>query len=311
MEITEARIKLMPSRSDRLQAFCTITIDNDFVIRDIKIIEGVKGAFVAMPSRKLTDKCPKCGGKNHLRARHCNDCGGKLDENRATKDKRGRAKLHADVAHPINSACRERMQEKIIEEYTKEVQRSKEPGYVPTRLYDDEDMDEFDAESHEEEETAATERKPERPEPKPQPEPTATETRPQPEPTATETRPQPEPTETRPQPEPTATETMPQPEPTETETRPQPAPARTEPRPQPAPPRTEPRPQPAPPRAEPKPQPRPEPRAPEPGPDFDDMSKPLAEQLKDLERSQSDDDEEEEDVDEDDTRGNDFAAGIL
>ena len=75
MEITEARIKLMPSRSDRLQAFCTITIDSDFVIRDIKIIEGAKGAFVAMPSRKLTDKCPKCGGKNHLRARHCNDCG--------------------------------------------------------------------------------------------------------------------------------------------------------------------------------------------------------------------------------------------
>ena len=47
MEITEAKIKLMPARSDRLQAFCTITIDNDFVIRDIKIIEGAKGAFVA------------------------------------------------------------------------------------------------------------------------------------------------------------------------------------------------------------------------------------------------------------------------
>ena len=144
MEITEARIKLMPSRSDRLQAFCTITIDDDFVIRDIKIIEGAKGAFVAMPSRKLTDKCPKCGGKNHLRARHCNDCGAKLDENRATKDKRGRAKLHADIAHPINSACRERIQKKIIEEFETEVQRSKEPGYVPTRLYDDEDIDEIE-----------------------------------------------------------------------------------------------------------------------------------------------------------------------
>ena len=144
MEITEAKIKLMPSRSDRLQAFCTITIDNDFVIRDIKIIEGAKGAFVAMPSRKLTDKCPKCGGKNHLRARHCNECGAKLDENRATKDKRGRAKLHADIAHPINSACRERIQSKIIEAYQEEVARSKEPGYVPAQFEEDEEEEEFE-----------------------------------------------------------------------------------------------------------------------------------------------------------------------
>jgi len=144
VEITEAKIKLMPSRSDRLQAFCTITIDNDFVIRDIKIIEGAKGAFVAMPSRKLTDKCPKCGGKNHLRARHCNECGAKLDENRATKDKRGRAKLHADIAHPINSACRERIQSKIIEAYQEEVARSKEPGYVPAQFEEDEEEEEFE-----------------------------------------------------------------------------------------------------------------------------------------------------------------------
>jgi len=165
VEITEAKIKLMPSRSDRLQAFCTITIDNDFVIRDIKIIEGAKGAFVAMPSRKLTDKCPKCGGKNHLRARHCNDCGARLDENRATKDQRGRAKLHADIAHPINSACRERIQKKIIEAYDEEVERSREPGYVPAALYDDEEIEEvheFTHAEHEPEEPAAAE-EPEKP----------------------------------------------------------------------------------------------------------------------------------------------------
>jgi len=147
VEITEAKIKLMPSRSDRLQAFCTITIDNDFVIRDIKIIEGAKGAFVAMPSRKLTDKCPKCGGKNHLRARHCNDCGAKLDENRATKDKRGRAKLHADIAHPINSACRERIQKKIIEAFDEEMNRSRQPGYVPPTFGEEDDSgDEYEQE---------------------------------------------------------------------------------------------------------------------------------------------------------------------
>jgi stage V sporulation protein G len=144
VEITEAKIKLMPSRTDRLQAFCTITIDNDFVIRDIKIIEGAKGAFVAMPSRKLTDKCPKCGGKNHLRARHCNDCAGPLDENRATRDRRGRAKLHADIAHPINTACRERIQKKIIEAYEAEVARSKEPGYVAPKFVEDDELGETD-----------------------------------------------------------------------------------------------------------------------------------------------------------------------
>ena len=60
MEITEVRIKLMDDPQDRLQAFCSITFDSCFVIRDLKIIEGTKGSFVAMPSRKLTDHCPRC-----------------------------------------------------------------------------------------------------------------------------------------------------------------------------------------------------------------------------------------------------------
>ena len=59
MNITEVRVKLTEAKKNRLQAFCSITIDNDFVVRDLKIIEGYKGAFVAMPSRKLADKCPK------------------------------------------------------------------------------------------------------------------------------------------------------------------------------------------------------------------------------------------------------------
>ena len=78
MEITEVRIKLMEDNSgsnERLQAFCSITFDDMFVIRDLKIIEGAKGFFVAMPSRKLTDRCPNCGTKNHLRSRFCNQCG--------------------------------------------------------------------------------------------------------------------------------------------------------------------------------------------------------------------------------------------
>ncbi len=103
MEITEVRIKLMEDNSgsnERLQAFCSITFDDMFVIRDLKIIEGAKGFFVAMPSRKLTDRCGHCGTKNHLRSRFCSQCGCRLDENRAIRDADGRAKLHADIAPP-------------------------------------------------------------------------------------------------------------------------------------------------------------------------------------------------------------------
>ena len=139
MEITEVRIKLMEDNNERLQAFCSVTFDDAFVVRDVKIIEGTKGSFVAMPSRKLTDRCPHCGYKNHLRARHCNQCGSRLDENRAIRDIDGRAKLHADVAHPINSACREKIQAAIISAYHDELDRSKQPGYRSS--YDDFDSD--------------------------------------------------------------------------------------------------------------------------------------------------------------------------
>jgi stage V sporulation protein G len=140
--ITEVRIKLMEDNNERLQAFCSVTFDDAFVVRDLKIIEGTKGSFVAMPSRKLTDRCPGCGCKNHLRARFCNYCGGKLDEDRATRDAEGRAKLHADIAHPINSSAREVIQNAVLKAFQEENERSKLPGYTCT--YDDFDSEEFD-----------------------------------------------------------------------------------------------------------------------------------------------------------------------
>ncbi len=140
MEITEVRIKLMEEASERLQAFCSITFDNSFVIRDLKIIDGVNGPFVAMPSRKLTAHCPACGCKNHLRAAHCNQCGGRLADDRLIKDDEGRAKLYADIAHPINSACREMIQERVIRDFQTELSRSKLPGYRSAyEDYDSED----------------------------------------------------------------------------------------------------------------------------------------------------------------------------
>ena len=132
MEITEVRIKLMDDPHERLQAFCSITLDHAFVIRDLKIIQGIKGPFVAMPSRKLTDRCPRCHSKNHLRSNYCNQCGAKLDEERALRDPEGRARLYADIAHPINCECRELIQRCVIHAFDEELVRSQQPGYVCT-----------------------------------------------------------------------------------------------------------------------------------------------------------------------------------
>jgi stage V sporulation protein G len=140
VEITEVRVKLMDEGGERLQAFCSITFDDAFVVRDLKIIEGTTGPFVAMPSRKLTTHCFQCGCKNHLRAAFCNQCGARLREQLANKDEDGRAKLYADIAHPINSSCREMIQQRVIHAFTEEKARSKLPGYVPS--YDDFDAEE-------------------------------------------------------------------------------------------------------------------------------------------------------------------------
>ncbi len=139
MEITEVRVKLVDNKDDRLKAFCSITIDNQFVVRDIKIIEGGTGLFVAMPSRKMSDHCEKCGGKNHLRAKYCNNCGVMLPDSRAKKDFKGRVKLHADIAHPINADCRRRIQEKVTAAFHEEVEKSRQPDYKPVEMDEPDD----------------------------------------------------------------------------------------------------------------------------------------------------------------------------
>lgn len=142
MEITEVRIKLIGRRSDKLRAFCSITFDNSFAIRDLKVIEGQKGAFVAMPSRKVCERCARCGCKNHLRAKFCNDCGSRLPVAASPTEGDGRIKLHADIAHPINAAARETIQKRIIEAYTEEIEKSKLPGYKPVEIF--ESSEEYD-----------------------------------------------------------------------------------------------------------------------------------------------------------------------
>ena len=135
MQITEVRIKLMENSEDRLRGFCSVTFDDCFVIRDLKIIEGNNGPFVAMPSRKLTFNCHKCRTKNHLRARFCNHCGVRLKSDHIGQDSDGRARLYADIAHPVNAACREMIQNRVITEFEAELELSTKPGYVSR--YDD------------------------------------------------------------------------------------------------------------------------------------------------------------------------------
>ncbi|MEN6333164.1 MAG: SpoVG family protein [Phycisphaerales bacterium] len=143
MKITEVRVRLVKNKDDRLKAFCSMTVDHEFVIRDIKIIEGVGGYFVAMPSRKMSDHCERCGCKNHLRAKYCNSCGQALQDNRAKRDLKGRTKLHADIAHPINLECRQRIQKEVVVAYKEELERSKQPGYKPVDMdMDDDDVPE-------------------------------------------------------------------------------------------------------------------------------------------------------------------------
>jgi len=139
MQVTEVRVKLMGRKSDRLKAFCSITLDGEFVIRDVKVIEGTNGLFVAMPSRRLADRCPMCRNKNALRSKFCSECGARLDESRAPRDNQGRLKLHVDIAHPINAGCRQAIEKAVLSAFEDESSRAEEPDYAPQRLYDEDE----------------------------------------------------------------------------------------------------------------------------------------------------------------------------
>jgi len=84
MEITE--VKVIPVNEERLKAYVTITIDNCFVVRDLKVIYGNEGLFVAMPSKKKRD--------NTFR----------------------------DIAHPLNQETRAMLEKAIFDAYKKEVE---------------------------------------------------------------------------------------------------------------------------------------------------------------------------------------------
>ena len=80
MQITDVRVRKI-EKEGKMKAIVSITIDNEFVVHDIKVIEGEKGLFIAMPSRKAAD------GE------------------------------YRDIAHPINSTTRDRIQTLILDKY--------------------------------------------------------------------------------------------------------------------------------------------------------------------------------------------------
>jgi len=122
MEITEVRIFSRESDDRKLKAFATITFDDCFVVRNIKIIEGTKGLFVAMPSRKIKESCPKCNFKNPARSKFCGQCASPMPPSKPMvvedhEDRSQRQSEHRDIAHPITAECRDKIQKKVLEAY--------------------------------------------------------------------------------------------------------------------------------------------------------------------------------------------------
>ena len=89
MQITDVRIRKV-AKEGKMKAIVSITIDDEFVIHDIKVIEGQQGYFIAMPSKKSTD------GE------------------------------YRDIAHPINSSTRENIQKIILDRYEQALQEPDE-----------------------------------------------------------------------------------------------------------------------------------------------------------------------------------------
>lgn len=134
MEISEVRVFLKEGQDKKLKAYATLTFDKVFVVRNVKVIEGNKGLFVAMPSRRLKESCPKCNFKNVLRSKYCNQCGATLPQTEhkpvAAADDTARQSEHKDIAHPITAEFREYIQKKVLEAY--EAEKKKGPSAQKT-----------------------------------------------------------------------------------------------------------------------------------------------------------------------------------
>jgi stage V sporulation protein G len=121
MEITEIRVFQKEGQDKKLKAYTTVTFDNAFVVRNIKIIQGSNGLFIAMPSRKMKRLCPKCHFKNEVGSKFCNHCGTPIKPENQNTELPDAKTEHRDIAHPITQQFREYIQMKILEAYEKEI----------------------------------------------------------------------------------------------------------------------------------------------------------------------------------------------
>ena len=120
MEITEIRIFLKEGQDKKLKAYTTVMFDNVFVVRNIKVIQGSNGLFIAMPSRKVKHPCPKCSFKNEVGSKFCNQCGGTINVQESQANAGDAKSEHRDIAHPVTQKFREYLQTEILRAFETE-----------------------------------------------------------------------------------------------------------------------------------------------------------------------------------------------
>ena len=124
MEISEVKVVLKDSPDKKLKAYATVTFDSVFVVRNIKVIDGTNGLFIAMPSRRVKQPCPKCSFKNESHSKYCNQCGGQLplfSKMHPEADITGGSQTeHKDIAHPITQSFREYLQRRVLDAYERQ-----------------------------------------------------------------------------------------------------------------------------------------------------------------------------------------------
>ena len=117
------------TKKQRLVAVCHVTFDDAMVVKEIKIIDGTKGLFVAMPSRRITDHCPICHASNPMTARWCNWCGADMGEpSEPMKDARGNDKIFSDIVHMVTVEARATITSEILKAYRKIEEEQKPSG---------------------------------------------------------------------------------------------------------------------------------------------------------------------------------------
>lgn len=132
MEITDVKVVLKEGPDKKLKAYATLTFDNCFVVRNVKVIQGNRGFFVAMPSRKLRQTCPKCKRKNPVGSRYCNHCGTSLPQSNIPHTLSSPSS-HRDIAHPITPECRTYIQKRVLDAYEEELKKTVSSGATPVK----------------------------------------------------------------------------------------------------------------------------------------------------------------------------------